>query len=938
MQNFGKWQDGSPTAYQGWRISKLLSYSATNLIRSQKSGKVLETKREPLWRRCFLPQKHHNCVALSLTDLEQPLWLSIGCDKQMFSKIVCVRSLPADKTQPKPVVWNPYCLDDFVAHNSSCFEFVWTSSNTISQWSCHRFVNSFGYLFNAVVDVPIPPLLVSMDHYKQFSRYMNKFQFDVKLIKAGTVEGLCITQHNQAEIIPQGNVFVCHQEVYISALFVCDDEMRDCIGDHIRCVCNSTGRKFKFCKHAKSSTGLPLCGPLYNQTMQGTCEPYLIEEIPSRPLLTEKDDVGQSGSCPNTTEETTIHTVCKEPHEIPCRDGHSKCFNVSQICKYLLNVKNVLEPCKTGEHLEECETFNCTVMFKCLRFYCIPWKYVCDGKWDCPGGSDESPVHFCGERMNCSGLFKCKKIQRCVHFGSLCNGIQDCPSADDESLCSLKHTKCPPGCECLTFAILCSNVTLKTSQMKDFLSFTVIFLKKSEVGSFDLSKCRNCYLFQCNLMPNLCELLNVKNNLQILQIPSNNISDLHSECFSRSGNIKMIDVSKNEIHAIPTGTFSELAELRFINFSFNPLQEIGINAFYNLTQLTILCFAGVGNFFERTDMFASIEFKVFDTDIFWLCCLVPQQTTCSSVIPWFFSCTDLLINNSFSWLFGGLCAFITAANSLSLVMQRMSFKMQRSEKTGAFGALVSLVNVSDIFCAIPLFLLWIYNFVYRGKFIFLAYEWQCSEDCLIIFGFFLFFSFLSPLVLNIFSLSRLQIVNHPLDTKFKETVFVLKCAFPAFCISALISIVLTLLTTFLEEKTLNTEMPMVICVPFADVSHKMILIKVTTFASVTLQVLSAVFITIVYTQLFLSLKASQAKLASSVSKQHSNKSLIVQIIIVTSSNILCWVPSSVIYLSSMFLPQHPLGLIYWTVAVVYPLNSVVNPVVFIVTTTRKMLR
>ena len=32
----------------------------------------------------------------------------------------------------------------------------------------------------------------------------------------------------------------------------------------------------------------------------------------------------------------------------------------------------------------------CNMRFKCELAYCIPWNYVCNGRWDCPNGEDEN--------------------------------------------------------------------------------------------------------------------------------------------------------------------------------------------------------------------------------------------------------------------------------------------------------------------------------------------------------------------------------------------------------------------------------------------------------------------------------------------------------------------------------------------------------------------
>ena len=72
--------------------------------------------------------------------------------------------------------------------------------------------------------------------------------------------------------------------------------------------------------------------------------------------------------------------------------------------------------------------------FKCPDFYCIPWSYVCDGKWDCPRGIDE---RNCNSERLCEIMFHCKNSIKCIHLGTICDNVKDCPSGDDEFMCSL---------------------------------------------------------------------------------------------------------------------------------------------------------------------------------------------------------------------------------------------------------------------------------------------------------------------------------------------------------------------------------------------------------------------------------------------------------------------------------------------------------------------
>ena len=115
-----------------------------------------------------------------------------------------------------------------------------------------------------------------------------------------------------------------------------------------------------------------------------------------------------------------LNSVCQENGLLPCREQYKKCYNITEMCIYRLNKNNLLIPCRTGEHVVNCILIQCNMKFKCPGFYCIPWSYVCDGKWDCPGGYDEVRDLRCGVNRNCKNMFKCTNSQKCIHIGDIC--------------------------------------------------------------------------------------------------------------------------------------------------------------------------------------------------------------------------------------------------------------------------------------------------------------------------------------------------------------------------------------------------------------------------------------------------------------------------------------------------------------------------------------
>ena len=101
----------------------------------------------------------------------------------------------------------------------------------------------------------------------------------------------------------------------------------------------------------------------------------------------------------------------------------------------------------SGEHLVSCEEFDCSdKFFKCPGFYCVPWRYVCDMSWECPGGTDEKLCKRSVEQTSCPGQFSCTNSVICVAISDICNGVPDCPNHNDELFCFPVIPDCVPHC------------------------------------------------------------------------------------------------------------------------------------------------------------------------------------------------------------------------------------------------------------------------------------------------------------------------------------------------------------------------------------------------------------------------------------------------------------------------------------------------------------
>ncbi len=239
-----------------------------------------------------------------------------------------------------------------------------------------------------------------------------------------------------------------------------------------------------------------------------------------------------------------------------------RCYPRNKICLFEVDrVRHLAKYCRNGAHLNNCSTHVCPNMYKCPLSYCIPLSYVCNGYVDCPGGTDEMSC----ESLSCPGMLQCRHDKICVHPHALGDLEADCPqSNDDEAL--LGMLKCPEGCQCLGFAIVCSNVTGHSMSSISKGSRKIIFTGNKVGGNLQLD------------FPNALHI----------NLGKNGISDLSRLNFDHLENLLYLSLAKNAIQVISTKQFSALSNLRKLELQINPIYTISPLAFVGLGNLAIL--------------------------------------------------------------------------------------------------------------------------------------------------------------------------------------------------------------------------------------------------------------------------------------------------------------------------------------------------------------
>ncbi len=954
LQNPSRWQNKDPVAYQqskGYTYKEAVSTHLLYSYRLKSGGQSVKTTT-------FSVQKHRPqigmCLALALTNLAEPHFVSVVCNFKWLQFVLC--------QIPKPILssndtlassrQSRFCLKTQFLFKDKCIAFEWENVNSLKQNSQLKAeIHEYQPLFEATGISRFPPIFTSLQNYTTIFRYFNRFDFKSILVSNVSIDGFVVTTHRPQNTKVGVISFHCKGVGLISAQYVCDGRA-DCPGafpsDEVQCgeqLSQLTTRPEANCSH------------LFDLTLGGSCRPYNFNSDSPNKLNDQKCEnffcsTGKTIDCDKVDDlvidcsaegedeklfllasNQILFSHCREPHQIPCWEGHPRCFNLSDICSFVLSKEGHLWPCRRGEHLQLCKHFQCNVMHKCPDFYCIPWKYVCNRRWDCPQGTDEER---CDNLMKCVNLFKCRETPICVHLTSLCDAYFDCPLRDDEDLCSLLNVMCPLKCKCSTVAVFCSEKRFTPNQ-KDLMFFLIILVERSSISGVLLLSNIVHFSFVKSNLEDLCILMQKKTALKGINVHHNQVTVLTGGCFCETMNLQSMDLSSNLLSQIHKNTFAPLVFLVMLNLSYNSLHTIDASAFQNLTQMRLLSLVGVNNVQTDVELLNGLQLELLEVNDTNLCCLAPGDAACSIPLPPYFSCQHLLVTSSLRTILQLVSIFLIFLNTISVICQRF-VSMKGLEKMKARGHMTAVISLCDTLFSLPFFILWTSDSVFGRNYVFHSGAWKSSLFCFAVCSLFFTLIFLSPALLSLFSTSRYMVVKYPLKTKFKQEKFVIKF-FLSFCIVVFASgILVTFIIWLIDYYIFQTGTLTSICSPFINSRKMLFVVKFTKSLLISVQILSVAFVCIVHIKLHQSVLKSQRNVQHAVSVKKSNVSLISQLIILTVSNCLCWLPSAGIVGSSFVLNTYPRDLLMWMTVAIAPVNSLIDPLVFGIISVKKILQ
>ncbi len=917
------------------------------------------------------PRPDQHCVGMLTTNLAYPEWVSVSCNRSLVSVLFCQQR---NKNQTNPVLGNftapTLSCDKSDIYNKKCFQFRWIPCqrpNLVAHVKHNTDIQKFQYLFDAISS-PINMFIHNLSNFVTVRRFIKKYSYEHHS-SDNTTQGFLIRSAPFLFIRIGSNVFKCASKVHISISSICNGIL-DCPGkddsDEVGCNCTEHGQENEKCKYI--SKAKQICSFFYQQ-INRMCLLFgwHVQIFPDTPRKYQhstsllcmsgitissalmNDLVPDCG--PQAEDEVHLKEAlasgvgfsCVKPGQIPCRQRHTKCYQVSHICSFKLDKYGNLSPCRTGEHVESCEEFPCNLKFKCQKSYCIPYSYICDGKWDCLHGEDEI-LHKSLKKLNflnCVGMFKCAKVVSCLHMADLCDGIKDCLLGDDELFCTLASVMCPLFCFCLTYVVKCVNFSyLSVPNLHPYLVIQMKHptffqhLPERKTGSdyvWNVAKTlQNAHrlILSTNKIQHICSLLSYAVFVVDLDLSINKIRKISGGCFKNQPKMEFLNLNNNKISQILKGAFGHQKALRNLDLSHNNLKSFPSHIFHDNVKLLLLNMAQNTLSDIKPVAFHLIHIKLLLSMKYHVCCVAECAQICIANKPWFVSCHNLIPTLPLVFCIYFTAATILVLNGILFLVNQIPHD-RNIHKVRTSGMAMTSIWVADLLCGIHLVMLSVANTYYGQNFILVESVWRRSVMCTNIFAVALWYSILSPALLMFLSVSRTITILTPLNAKIKSVTFNIACIVVNYMVTFVIVCLIILWKMYWSiVLTFN------LCSPFVDPLNEIQMVKVTIILTVIVQLIALAVITISNSFLVQFIFRSSKDVEKYSQKRQSRKSIYVQIFMLTGTNILCWIPVNIIFILLMLSEQFSLKLLIWAIVVMVPINSIVNPTIFLVKTFR----
>ncbi|XP_041482732.1 uncharacterized protein LOC121429653 isoform X2 [Lytechinus variegatus] len=645
------------------------------------------------------------------------------------------------------------------------------------------------------------------------------------------------------------------------------------------------------------------------------------------------DCIGNTNEDEHGCAYNTLDDACRSAANITC--SNIACAPQATRCLYELDKYGFFTGCRDVTHLRDCGDFECPESYlKCPSSYCIPLRYRCNGRLDCPSGEDEAN---CGvDEYKCpDGSYQCHGQLFCISHDHVCDDVIHCPEQDDELFCE----QCPGGCTCVGLSFSCHPDSV------DFIVFPRQLRKLSLVCDVLADPCNASLTIVTN-----DDVTDGRGNslvpltmpyLITLSLESSSLEEIQLGAFQENKNLLDLNLAGNNVKSIFRGTFEGLHRIQTLNLSANPLSVVEAGAFGNLTLLQELDIRGTDIAVTTNighDMFLGLEnLQIIHADRYVFCCLagLVDSVGCNAPRDQFSSCEELMASEVlriFIWILGG-SAFI--GNGFVFIYRVIHQK--RDRKTIVQSSFITNLAVSDFMMGLYMITIASADIYFRGNYALHADAWQSSVLCKLAGMLSVVSSEASVLFIMMISVDRCIHVLLPFKKGLHLSPMAARCTqLIIWAIGVLVSVIPLMIPSynqgnFYGQSGVCLALPLTVDRP-AGWHYSISLFIGANFAAFLTTLLCYVAIYIRYRQ-SKRMISQTGKVSRDDKKLSEDIKLAWKMLLIVGTDLICWFPIIIMGLLSAAGKLVISAQVYaWTAVFVLPVNSSLNPYLYTLST------
>ncbi len=410
---------------------------------------------------------------------------------------------------------------------------------------------------------------------------------------------------------------------------------------------------------------------------------------------------------------------------------------------------------------------------------------------------------------------------------------------------------------------------------------------------------------------------------------------IFTRCFKDMKNLYHLGLRKNQIQSIMPYILTESNKLRIIDLSANYISSLGPNIFNGPSKLSLLNITKNPLLQISLDAFTNFEIRSIDTKSYKVCCIKPSEATvCEASPPWPNSCERLLAESSIRVLMlvissvGFVLNVIVCCHYAIRDRARRFHKSSENRKVNkprlCYNITVMFIAFGDALYSISLMFIVLSDVFHGDQYLEREHIWRLSVLCFMTSVLALASMKISCIAINTMAYLRLYLITKPLSATLIEVRHVASRLIMTSSASLIFSFILILIYRLTSE---TRQLPTGLCLMLGNIDQSVIP-KIITFITLSFQAGSSFLVSLMYSIMYHTLQKQQQSLRSmfggEVKHRATSKALLVSL-----TNLICWIPSSIILILTLTWNQYPYKLLVWMTALVLPLNSIINPFVFV---------